>query len=485
MDGRSTTDSLLAGGTGTSSRPQRRMQRAELLGRHTHDTQRGTVHIWVRDGKYLARGRLAGRAFGETLGADEKAAERRLHELLVGIENGAYQRPSDRYHQLLRTAGVPKLSLRELSDRYLAEIRKLRGKQTAVDYRSRLLPVIEFAESQQSRRRWPLAADMDRDFVVELRAFLHARRVTGNGHPNANLRTMSPRQVYNVLDCLRSMLHWAQRPEIHILPSMFVNPLTKDIVGERPRRDPLAPARLPLERRIKLVERMDAWQLVHLGMAMVLPFRPDEWTGLLISDVDFAEQILRCETRFGGRDFNKGRRSFRISFPEQLVPLLRHCGGDRPEGPLLRSRAVFTGSKKLKVEINDRDELEGLFNRVLTNAPPGTVESEQDAKVLFRTLLRQMGGITSDAMAKEFKLLVADRCRSLTIRDLRSSISTDMNQAGMSHLALRYFTGHTTTDILTSYVTLDVAQEMSKYFRYVRGLLDAIAKRTHELGLDD
>ena len=110
--------------------PKRRMERAELLGGHSHVTASGTsVHISKRNGKYLARGRLEGRAFGETLGADQKTAERRLHELLVELENGSYQRPSESRRRLLRSTAVPKLSLRQLSGRYVDEIRKLRGKR--------------------------------------------------------------------------------------------------------------------------------------------------------------------------------------------------------------------------------------------------------------------------------------------------------------------------------------------------------------------
>ncbi|PHS04711.1 MAG: hypothetical protein COA78_16170 [Blastopirellula sp.] len=44
----------------------RKMERAQLLGQHTHETLNGTkVHIWIRDGKYLARGSYQKQRFGE------------------------------------------------------------------------------------------------------------------------------------------------------------------------------------------------------------------------------------------------------------------------------------------------------------------------------------------------------------------------------------------------------------------------------------
>lgn len=49
--------------------PRRRMVRAQLIGEHEHETSAGQkVQIWSRDGRFLARGRVDGRQFGETLG---------------------------------------------------------------------------------------------------------------------------------------------------------------------------------------------------------------------------------------------------------------------------------------------------------------------------------------------------------------------------------------------------------------------------------
>ena len=64
--------------------PPRRMVRAVLAGSHSHATASGiNVHIYRRDGKYLARGRYQRRLFGATLGSSEKAAVVRLRQLLV------------------------------------------------------------------------------------------------------------------------------------------------------------------------------------------------------------------------------------------------------------------------------------------------------------------------------------------------------------------------------------------------------------------
>ena len=212
---------------------------------------------------------------------------------------------------------------------------------------------------------------------------------------------------------------------------------------------------------------------------------PDEWTGLLVSDVDFSKQLIRSQTRFEGRDFNKGRQSFCISFPPHLEPLLRRCIGGRTEGPLLRSRSVFTASRRSRIEVHSFAELEGPTRSPSSRRSQGNDHFRTRRQGTLPATSATNGRDFPDTLGTEFKRLVVGDTRSITIRDLRSSISTEMNEAGMSHLALRYVTGHSTNDVLNSYVKVDVAEEMFKYFRHVQGLLEAIAQRSRDLGLDD
>ena len=466
---------------------RRRMVRAELLGQHTHRTECGKeVHVWKRDGKYLARGRYQGKSFGQTLGSDPVQAEGRLRRLLVEIEDGTYKPPSEARKQPLKTGVAPRQSVRQLCQAFLTEKRRLRGMKTARDYKNRLAPIIEFAEQPDVRRRWPLAADVDRRFAVEFRAFLHRRKVTRNGHPGSKERPISPGHVFNALDCARSMFAWARRPEVNQLPLTFLNPFTEEIVGFRPRKDPLRPMVFPLEGRIALVRLMDRWQLCHLAMALVLPLRPEDFSGLLISEVKFTDCTLSFGRRLSGWDFNKGQQTFNVPYPPELDSLLRICAGDRPDGPLLRQRTIFEGRRQPKITINSTEEIRDRSNGTLAVAKPGEIEAAQDGKRLFRRLLRDMGGVSPDSLAKEFRLLLTqlespDRAR---FYELRGSVNTDLNTAGVSHLFQLYVTGHAVDgEILSRYVSLQLVAEMQKYFQYVQPLLVSIRERSAELGM--
>ena len=464
------------------------MEKSSLLGQHVHVTACGRkVHIWKRGSIYLARGRYERKQFGKSLGNDPIQAACALRRLLVAIEDGSFLRPSESRRRPLKTGQPPRLSIRELSDRFLDEKRRLRGKETAQDYQGRLVPLIEFAEQTAERQRWPLAVDIDRDFAVRFRTTLFKRKVTRNGHQASRESLMSPGQVYNVLDCARSMFLWARRPDVNLLPSTFINPFAKEIVGEKATKDPLRPIPIPCTARAELVAGMDDWQLCQLGLSLVLPLRPEDFAGLLISEVDLENRLLKFGTRLEGRDFNKGRQSFVVPFPAELQPLLRRCIDGRIDGPVLRKRAIWDGRSRPKLAVSSAADVKSHFQRVLERAGPDEIQCAQDEKRLFRGVLLAMGGASTDELAAEFKsllpLIQPQLAGGVVFYNLRASCNSEMERSGVSLLVQRYVTGHSTNDIINKYASLDPPPEMQKYFAAIQPLLAAIERRAGELGL--
>jgi len=459
------------------------MRQGELLGGHAHETTSGkTVYVWRRGKSYLARGRWNGRYFGETLGNDTATAARNLRRLLNAVEDGAYRPPSEARARQLSDDPVPRLTFRQLADEFLTAKRKQVGVQTAADYRARLNPLLAFAELPPTRKKWPLAADIDTEFVTDARAYLYAYRTTRNGRAGGQPRPLSPRQIVNVMETLRAMLAWGGDPRNNKLPPGWVNPVTHGLVGTPPAKDPFRRDPLPVEVRARLVGLMDRWQICTLAPSLILPMRPDEAVGLLIQDVDFDHQELLFGVNLGDVNFTKKKVSFRLPFPDELRPILIAGIGDRGGGPLLRSRRAFdTNAQGVVASL---EELKALFAERLLAAKPRTVQTDHDRKVLFRRLLRDLRGVTEDAMNREFKSLLAAAGvgTGATLYTLRSSVTTSMSTgAKLAHLELTYLTSHSTKDILNRYTSLDVHGEMRRYFDHIRPLLEAVKARWETL----
>lgn len=463
---------------------KRLMTRAELIGGHTHKTMAGIkVHIWKRGPQFLARGSISGERFGETIGATVVEATARLWQILSDINSGTYLRPSEARKQPLAKGTAARWTLRQLVNEFLVEKRRVRGQQTFGDYKARLMPVLAFAEQAESIKRWRLAVDIDRNFVAKLRAFLYSYRTTRNGRTSGKSRPMSERQIYNVLQCLRTLFAWASRPEVRKLPGMWLNPLTEDLVGSRPAKDPLREDVLSLETRIKLVGLMDRWQICQLAVFLVLPMRPDEVAGLLVSDVNFERGWLEFGQRLNDLNFTKEGTAFKVPFPDELRPILRACIADRTEGPLLRGRTAFASAG---AGVSSTDDLRRLYDDALRGEPRDSIQSAHDRKLLFRRVLRELGGVSEDVLAGEFKKLLTTLgiAGTATLYTLRSSVTTAMKNAKVPHLELRYLTSHSTNDILNTYASLDPVGAMRQYFTTIEPLLCAITTRARELGLN-
>jgi integrase len=462
-----------------------RMVSAELNGRHTYKTDTGrAVHIYTRDECYIARGWWEGQAYGVTLGSDPARAEGAMRRLQTELEAGTFVPPSMNADRQINTKVCLPISTRQLVDLFLTDKRKKLGSDTAANYASRLTHLLEYADDAAILRKYKHASNVDYNFAVDFSRFLRSRRVKPNGKPGADEVPISPRQIHNVLDTARSLFNWAKQPKINKLPASFLNPFDNEIVGQPPKKDPLRPNPWPLEARIRLVGAMDAWQLCHFAIPLVLPLRPEDYCGLLIQEVDFDRRTLQFGFRADGHDFNKGRQSFRTPYPVEIEPYLRLCMGERTAGPLLRSRAVFEGRRSPSRTVSSSCDVDRLFQTAIASANAKHVQCANDAKGVIRSTILKMGGVSEDAMGKEFRTL-RDRagCGDGRLYDLRGACNTEMHRHGVSLLAQRYLTGHTLQDIQAEYVSLDPATEMAPYFASLTPLFTAMAARAAELGL--
>lgn len=366
------------------------MLRAVLLGHSLHEVNGSRIYVQTRDGKYLARWRTpTGKFQSETLDTDKKIAETRLIELMHELNTGTFVPRKQRSSRLQASKTIPKLTLRELSEAFLQEKRNQVGQKTARDYCNRLSPVLDFAERRESKANWPLAESIDRDFALALRVFLQKFEVTPNGKLGGTRKIISQTQLRNCLETLSMVLRWGARADVRKLSPDFVSPITKEIVGDKPAKDPLRRPILEIGMRMRILEEMDNWQFLNLVPYLILPLRHDEGEGLLISDIDWKNRRLQFGTRFGGADFTKGKQDWKLPFPSQLYGVLQKLVSGRSSGP------VFLSSKSRRKPVLSADSLEQIESlveeRIATGAKKRSSFPPNDQKTIVRRLLQEMG----------------------------------------------------------------------------------------------
>ncbi len=467
--------------------PLRRMASATLLGKHTFQAQNGQlVHIYRRQGNYMARARIFGHQVGVTLGEVEAEAHQRLCLLLVDLANGSFVPPSETRRSVISRGPVPLLTLRQLCDEFLKEKKQTKGPNLVRSYLNRLQHILEFAEQPANSRRWKLARDINRDFAIALSAFLMSRTVTPNGRPGTKSKLMSPKMTRLCSEGLIAVLNWAKKPQVRKLPADYYHPFTEDILGREPSKDPLRSSPVPMEKRIQLVGLMNHWQLVNLTSLLVIPTRFEDISGAVITDFDLKAGVWKLGSRFGGSDFNKGHVNVVMPLPPVLIDLLRYAAAGRGEGPMFLQPKFYDNPKlqeRLK-RLDSRNELEALIQLRFGAVGKSEIATPQGRKVIVRKLIHELGAVSTRTISSELKpLFAAAEIATGRAYDIRHAVTEDMNRAGMSHLASRYFTLHTTNDILNTYAGISIFDEMAHYFDRIAPLLHAIERRAHDLGI--
>lgn len=296
---------------------------------------------------------------------------------------------------------------------------------------------------------------------------------------------MSPRQIKHCLETLRAAINWALRADVRKLPVEYRNPVTRDIVGQSPQKDPLRKAAVPLDVRVQIVHSMDAWELTHLAGRLILPLRHEELCGILISDVNWIGKTLFVGTRFDGCDFTKGRTSFTIPVDPLLLQLWTGCAQGRPEGVLFRNRSAWKKPPtKDPATFSSRQEVEARIASLLGSCKAEDVQTENDRKQVIREYFYKIGGMHPGDIRRAVKRLYSRVGLPAEVRayDLKGSTSQSMRESGMPHLESRYLTGHTVNDIMNEYVGLDTQPHMARYYDSISPLQHAIRDRAKTLG---
>ena len=448
----------------------RLFKKSRLMGVESFEASNGTrVTIYKRGDAFIGRGRYEGSQFGQKLGKTEKDAQASLHRLLYELGEGTFIPPSKKNHQIVRRRVLSEcLETRDLVNRFLQHVQTDRGRSTQETYLDRLRPVLEFVEQQENKRRWAKASSIDHDFVIALRNWLSSSPFTTK---NGGQKIRTPKTTRNILECLRTCLNWAIKPERLLLPADYVVPVTKDVIGKEAPKDPFRPNPLSEVDKIKIVNEASDEELAVIALFILLADRADELAGLCIEDVDLNRRHLLFGINNCDKNFTKGHTAFRIPYHQNLDGLINRLIAGRTQGPLIRQVSYQNDENNQSVDLVAVWQAEAVKN-------PFRIRTLNDKKALFREIMRRSGGASSDYIGKLFAK-VAKRAGLVNIQPgfCRDSATHLMERSGMSFLTARYLTSHSTTDILNTYTGLNIDSEMGRYFAMLPDLLSVISER--------
>lgn len=234
----------------------------------------------------------------------------------------------------------------------------------------------------------------------------------------------------------------------------------------------------------------DPFQLVTFAAQCIMPLRPEQVAGLLISEIDWENRTLFFGDRFGGFDFTKGKTTFRVPFPRQWDPVFRYLVGGRVEGPVYRSRMIFEAARQPELVLAAQGQLEQAVRDAVTHASLKENVTVHDAKGICREVIARAGGITPDSLRQEFRKLAhaAGLEGDYRYYDLRDSVNSEMHRIGIDTPTRHYQLGHSsvTGGSEDSYLSLapeSLRELMQKYWGFCDELISAVVERGHSMEL--
>lgn len=394
------------------------------------------VRIYRRNGRYLLQwwDSIQKKTQSDRVDGDLLSALLRAREIEERLEH-------------FRSAGqvVCKIDHEALVERYLEDLER-RANGGEVDYRTftRYSSALRrhylaFATRPDIERRFRHAASVNREFRLELAAYLSTVQIHPNGHLNSRPRPLKGQEF--VIDIVRAVFEWAADPDRgNLMPAGFRNPFARRGPGARPaRRDQYGEPDITVPMTVDFLGACDAYQLQLFVPIVCFGLRAAEPCFIFREDVKQGWLTVTCRPELVYK--TKGRREKRLP----VIPCIEQALGsmltDHSGGPLYCRRAVRSGKSKPRLLGKPLDKLVEEFQRRSLAAKVRTAEQRRR---LRDHILREAGGITYDHVADEFRRLARqlDWPSAATSKDFRHLFATLMENAGMPENYRRYLLGH-------------------------------------------
>jgi hypothetical protein len=375
-------------------------------------------------------------------GARKNLSERIDGDLLTAL---ARARVIDDRVRNFRTAGratPSKLGHEELVSRYLADLTqrveaRLLEESTLDRYRAALAHYAEWCKSPVVLKKYSSAASVDREFRLELTAFLMNRPVSGNGRKGVLKPMKSPTFV---LDVVRSMYVWAADPvRGNLMPEGFSNPFLRG--GEhRPLfvGDPLAPPRITMAMAAAFLTACSTVEKKLFAPIILFGLRAAE--PCFIAGEHISEEWFEVPNLPELDYRTKGRRDKRFPWARELQGLRDLLCADGRRGLLYRRRDYFERGEA-GAEFSDLEKLTREYRNRLAAANP---RSHIERRNIRKGLLREAGALAYDDIERLFHRIVAKLgwTGPVTLKDFRHLFATTLNDANVSESYRKYLLGH-------------------------------------------
>jgi hypothetical protein len=376
-----------------------------------------------------AKANLSDRVAGDLVAAITQA--RAIEERLINFTTSGQVRQRRLNHTNLVKAFLEDLRRRADADDI--------DPATVNRYDAALKHYLAFCRQPVVARNYPHVSGVNRDFRLQLAAFLAQRQVTPNGRAQAEGRPMKGQGF--ILDTVRALFEWAADPERgNLLLQGFRNPFLHSSQARSVLKgDPLAEPDITLNMAIDFIAACDCFHLKLFVPVVLFGLRAAEPCFLFREYLDSHWLNVPCIPELGYR--TKGRRDKRLPLIDDLRPFWDELQRERRHGLLYERRAVSEGRELAPLHGWPLAEVIAEFRQRCSGMRVLDAAGRQG---LRDAVLRDAGGLRYDDIEQEFHML-ARRLgwpAAATLKDLRHLFATMLGNSAMPEAYRRYLMGH-------------------------------------------
>jgi len=360
-------------------------------------------------------------------------------------------------------------------------------------YRQEMGRIIEFAGTRPGRRCAHLH-EIDTEWCQDFVSWLDSVRTTGNGGPVTEKnpeRFLSGYQKLQTRQRLSSMIETCMARTPPLVPHDFRNPMTRDLIGRRPRK-PNRPSEPPVtvDELVAVIPVLDEYALALLAPLFYYGPRPSELGHVLPLDLVIEDGMLKIVSRPSTGYWTKGKVDKFLPVTAPLAACLRPFRA-RPGGPLFIKRWVYERKAKPMLDGADESGLAQRFDDLKAGlAPePGEFPKKEEIEKASERVWSEAGAVHARDVSRELRRAAkrAGLARMPNPLAVRHLFETTCEEARLSPGVIRHLMGHgplrgdslfkyNSTSIRTLHEQVSILDERRK------PLLDALVRRASELG---
>lgn len=368
------------------------------------------------------------------VGPDREAARQLAAQINSQLETGA---PA--------ALSFERVTLEELKRRWLdhhehvlrSSLHTVRRYRTATDHLVRFARDAGYAAN---------TADFRTTQAEQFVRYLRTITVAPNGHPNAQKRPLLDKGVKYILQCCRSLFHFAMKRR-H-LPPYAENPFSALDLDRIPVENARRVVIFTPDEERSFLAACDAWQFPLFLTLMLTGLRPGELAHLLLpEDIDWDQALLRVRNKPALGWQVKTRNEREIPLVPPLLRVLRESVAARTSGPVFLRRKFRNGGMP-PLAGHTRSQLEHVVEARLKASEANCESTSTRAERLqtARSVWRDAGAIKTDHIRKEFMRLTRQmELPHLTApKLLRHLFATCLQDGNVDPLIRCELMGHTT-----------------------------------------